>query len=158
MVLKGYENLMYFNIAVLSLLFVISGFVEFSVFNEEFLLLLCFLAFFVNTYCLLGSSTYKFFVDQVSAIRVVSFGAFDANIYQCSSKVTLASSKIGCLWMFQMSFNMFTKSLVKYCSWFSINFSSTLTQISLAGNVQAPWSKIFDENLTVFMLRLTFLT
>ena len=48
MVLKGYENLMYFNIAVLSLLFVISGFVEFSVFNEEFLLLLC---FWSGNYC-----------------------------------------------------------------------------------------------------------
>ena len=51
---------MYINVLVIFILFVISGFIEFSVFNEEFLLLLCFLAFFVNK-CR-NKETYDFIV------------------------------------------------------------------------------------------------
>lgn len=146
---------MYINVLVIFILFVISGFIEFSVFNEEFLLLLCFLAFFVNTYCLMGSSTYQFFTSQISSIRFSSFGAFDAGISQCSTKATVVSSKLGCTWLVETLFKMFTKSLIKY----KVNSLSILSQFSSSSlTSRARLFKIFDQKLAVFMLRLTFLT
>ena len=64
------------------------GFSELLVINEEILLLLCFLAFFFNTYIFFGLSIFESFKSMSDLIRLNFF-----NNFQATRDVTLATLK-----------------------------------------------------------------
>ena len=88
---------MYVNVIATFILIIITSFLEINVFNEETILLLCFIAFIVNAFCYSQISFYQALNEQSSSIKHKIIQNFATTTANSMTAIYLTGSQKQCV-------------------------------------------------------------